>query len=597
MAANAVPAKHSGCLMLFALPFAAVGVGMGMWLAYDFLDFAKTREWQEVPATIVRADLKSHSDSHNRTTYEAVAEYRYTVNSRTYTGHRVSLMSGSDNVGSFQRDAYRTLKQHVKSGRPFRCFVNPAQPEQSVLFRDLRWDMVLFRTVFATVFGSGGFGLLAAAFWMRRCAKRDAAAAAQRPDQPWLRRPDWAAGRVFDSVGRGLSILTIFTAFWCLMSIMPTWAFYHEDLFKQNRWSALLLVFPAIGVMMIVAVLVGLLRRWKYGRSLLEMASTPGVIGGQLAGVLHVSRKVIADDGFQLRLYCVQMVSQGEHSNESVLWQSKQTIVSELQQADPEKTAIPVLFAIPFDCLPTDPSQRRTWRLECRAKTPGLDFKTTFDVPVFRTSESSPNFQMDAHLLDGHVAPVDSEAEWNRSGVRKTLSPTGEGCRLAFPMMRQPWLGLLSLIAGIVFLGTPVFVYFATGDLTGSWLAGHVVATAATGLIFGLIGLILTFVAFDVWFYRSVVDISPQGLTIVGGWFGLGPTREIAAADVRELKTVSHMSVGSGAAKKSYYDIDVLLTSGKKITLGKRVLESGPTEAVLQEIRRAMGQASQTDPS
>ena len=88
------------------------------------------------------------------------AEYAYQYGGKQYTGRRVSLY-GSDNVGSFQQDVYRQLSEYRKSGRPFRCYVDPQQPDESILFRDLRWEMIGFQSIFALVFGGVGFGLLA----------------------------------------------------------------------------------------------------------------------------------------------------------------------------------------------------------------------------------------------------------------------------------------------------------------------------------------------------------------------------------------------------------------------------------------------------
>ena len=98
--------------------------------------------WKETPAKIVRAKLETHRGSKGGTTYEATAEYTYQYGSRQYTGNRVGIQGGSDNFGSFQQNVHRQLSEHQKSGRPFRCYVNPERPAEAILFRDLRWEMV-----------------------------------------------------------------------------------------------------------------------------------------------------------------------------------------------------------------------------------------------------------------------------------------------------------------------------------------------------------------------------------------------------------------------------------------------------------------------
>ena len=86
-------------------------------------------------------------------------------------------------------------------------------------------------------------------------------------------------------------------------------------------------------------------------------------------------------------------------------------------------------------------------------------------------------------------------------------------------------------------------------------------------IIFGLIGAAVLFFLPDLWFYRSVVDISPRDLAVSGGLFGLGAMRRIAAADVKVMETRQGMSCGQTV----YYSVVVVCSNGKRITLGKRL--------------------------
>jgi hypothetical protein len=90
----------AGCLTLFALPFAGVGVGFGVWLGSTLLTYLNARNWVETPASITRSDLKIHRDRKS-TAYEVTAEYAYQYGGRKYIGNRVGLTSGADNFGSF----------------------------------------------------------------------------------------------------------------------------------------------------------------------------------------------------------------------------------------------------------------------------------------------------------------------------------------------------------------------------------------------------------------------------------------------------------------------------------------------------------------
>src|SRR5262245_37291521 len=101
-----------GCLILFSLPCAAVGVAATIWVATAVLDYWRMKSWVEVPATIKRVELKEDDDA-DGATYEVVADYEYEFNRQHFTGTRVAVQRISDNIGRFQRRAYGELKQHL----------------------------------------------------------------------------------------------------------------------------------------------------------------------------------------------------------------------------------------------------------------------------------------------------------------------------------------------------------------------------------------------------------------------------------------------------------------------------------------------------
>src|SRR5690348_16521653 len=91
-----------GCLSLFALPFAAVGVGAFVWAVATLVHWQAARGWVEVPAELVSVALEEH-DGDDSTTYETTATYRYEYAGQTHTGRRVAIDSGADNLGNFQQ--------------------------------------------------------------------------------------------------------------------------------------------------------------------------------------------------------------------------------------------------------------------------------------------------------------------------------------------------------------------------------------------------------------------------------------------------------------------------------------------------------------
>ena len=105
------------------------------------------------------------------------------------------------------------------------------------------------------------------------------------------------------------------------------------------------------------------------------------------------------------------------------------------------------------------------------------------------------------------------------------------------------------------------------------------------GVGFSLVGVFLLFGSLSLWFYRSVVTVSHRGIAVTGGLFGIGQPRQIAAADIAKIEPKSRMSAGN----KMFYDIDIILASGKHVTAGKNVPGKRPADAVIRQIEQAMG--------
>ena len=88
-------------------------------------------------------------------------------------------------------------------------------------------------------------------------------------------------------------------------------------------------------------------------------------------------------------------------------------------------TVLPFLFAIPFDSKESmlkDDNPRVEWRLDASATLSGVDYKSQFDVPIFKTAESSPDFKLDEALFASYAKPPDEGTRARRSRHRKTTS-------------------------------------------------------------------------------------------------------------------------------------------------------------------------------
>ena len=89
----------AGCVMLFALPFAAVGAGAAGWIVHDLWQWREIQSWVETPATLIQAGVDRGRDHKRGETIRAAARYRYTFGGKQYTSERVALYTGKDNIG------------------------------------------------------------------------------------------------------------------------------------------------------------------------------------------------------------------------------------------------------------------------------------------------------------------------------------------------------------------------------------------------------------------------------------------------------------------------------------------------------------------
>lgn len=146
--------------VLFCVTFLGIA-GYAGRLGYDALcGYVAMRSWNEVVCTIEWLDLETYEGDEGGVTYRLKTRYHYTVDGVTRIGSRVSIHSDADNVGPFDRYAHAQLLPYQKSGKPFRCYVNPANPSEAILYRQPRWESIALITAVVVIFGGGGLYVL-----------------------------------------------------------------------------------------------------------------------------------------------------------------------------------------------------------------------------------------------------------------------------------------------------------------------------------------------------------------------------------------------------------------------------------------------------
>ena len=185
---------HPGCLILFSLPFLGIGLFMAGLILWDVADALRMMGWRSVPATITQMELVQHRSGKGGRTYAVEATYRYTWEGQPHSASRVAINRSADSF-SFWTTLHDDLERQRREDR-VTCWVNPGDPSQAVLHRELRWEVLGFKAVFAVVFGGIG-GFLGIGSWVgyRRGLARDRLRAAD-PDSIWREDPRWRGPRI-----------------------------------------------------------------------------------------------------------------------------------------------------------------------------------------------------------------------------------------------------------------------------------------------------------------------------------------------------------------------------------------------------------------
>ncbi|WP_218932176.1 DUF3592 domain-containing protein [Adhaeretor mobilis] len=563
----------SGCLTLFSLPFTIAGLCILGWTLWSLFGWQQAQSWVETPATLLETRLKT-SRSDDSDTYQATARYRYQYAGKTYESDRVSLHSGSDNLGSYQQDLAKRLKKQFKDKKPWPAYVNPSDPTKAVLDRSLRPWFTLFKLGFGLVFAAVGIGMLVGARIMARKQGEKAQLSQEHPDQPWLQQPDWAAGRIESNQQYAIWFAWGFAFFWNLISWAASISAFTtaKDL---PLWTyTIILGFPVIGLYLLGWAIYTTLQRARWGNSVFEMANVPGVIGGQLAGVIHVPGQLRPDDGVLLSLtrYVrrTKQTSDGDETYDDPQWQSDK-LISRTMPGTKGGAAIPVAFHIPFEQHPTDEEEGHLWKLEAESNTPGVNYQAEFAVPVFRTEASSNAPPSESDLLAEYEEIPPLESLLNRIGGHLGRE-TDTSLQLCFPTGHRWKLGLLLGFFGLFFGGTGIGLL-----LERAWLLA-IPFTLIGGGIF-LAGL---------YYLTERIDlrISGDGLTVQRGPFGLVQQQRFTPEQIQAI-TVSASGTRSG--NTVYQQIAIEPQEGKPVKLLTSLTRRADADRLAERFREILG--------
>ncbi|MEZ6091650.1 MAG: DUF3592 domain-containing protein [Pirellulaceae bacterium] len=563
-----------GCWVAFCVPFICVGLFATGLIYWTLWTTHQTNQWIEVPCTVEFAKLERHS-SGDSVTYSVRTRYQYEFKGQAYTSSQVRLnLMIVNSERQWQRELVDTLKQHAKSREPYRCFVDPTAPSQSVLVRDIRFFPLFVFSIFSIAFGLGGAAFASALSSRPAAGKRIEIAKASR--KPWLVRKDWERGRITWSAWRN-STSKWFVLLYLLVATLPIATIVPHELRNGNHWAWLGLLAPSWAMLWACSIVAGRGRRWRAGRPHVQLATIPGVLGGELAGSFNCRRTSSIQREMRLRLACHQTSSHRRNRSSMALtesvWNDERIVSPDHHHSSDNATDVyPFRFTIPYG-LPAsnaNPSDRVDWVLMVSPVARPRGDAIEFMLPVFETEDSSPEVGGKARnrSTDDADPSIDMLAETGvharQFGNRQTFRIAGQK---SFATLAA--LFYFSIVFGLTALS------LAKTDV--SWFLVCLFAGIAALIFWGWAHTIL---------WRCRIEVESGSIAIQSGaihwptrkWY---PVEEFAQLLIRLTTQMND---------KGYYQVYFKTQDGRQFVVGKGIFGRRLAKLYAQQLwRRVIG--------
>jgi hypothetical protein len=429
-----------------------------------------------------------------------------------------------------------------------------------------------------TMFALVGAGIIALGVKTGRDTARRAELVEQHPDAPWMWNPEWAAGRIEGAGRAGVIVMWLFAAVWNLI----TWPILPKLIEEYERGEQLALVFcafPLLGVVVGGLALRASLQQRKFGTPLLLLETIPGVVGGHLRGAVQTRAPLEGARQIDLTLTCVRRRTTGSGKNrsthESILFQEKGEARPDSIRPGPWGSELRLDFRIPFDSSPTDLSDSDDtieWRVEVEVDMAGVDLQARFDVPVFRTDQSSEHVNTASDALPQvSLSSLDDQPALPGSKVKAKALPAG-GVELYFGACRNPgsafgltffwalWMGFVAIMLGT---GAPILF----------------------PIVFSLFGLLILGGAVHLWAGSTRVRASRHELEVRRSLAGIGRTSRHPVNEIEALTA----EIGMTAGKTAFYRLIARKSGGSFAVCGDGLRDKREAEAYALLLRKALG--------
>lgn len=398
-------------------------------------------------------------------------------------------------------------------------------------------------------------------------------------ENDWRNIGDWKDGRVRSGARAMIWISLLFGVAFTGISLPGVLA-VHEEIGKGNYAVLLVLLFPLVGFGAFTIFVHSLIAWRKFGKTEVILNPAPGSIGGDFGG--HIDTRIKWKPGLKMNitLDCQHLKTTGSGKNRStrtsVVWQREGLATL---SPGPKGTVCEFRFDIP-DHLPQSEkasSNYHRWLLHLECDLPGVDFKRSFIVPVFRTRLP--------HRSSLKVDYVKDSAPMQHTPDRIVrMQNTDHGLEFYYPWYRHLWMGMLTTVVGSIFVIAGYFVGQQSGD-------------ALFPIAFGGMGGVCALIGLYVLGNTLTTTVSDKGIKIVRNIYGIRFQRKAAREHIMKLERRIGSQMQTGSSMRVYYAIDAHTRDGRKITVADTLEGSRLADFVEAKISDALwpGRNKDTD--
>ncbi len=418
----------------------------------------------------------------------------------------------------------------------------------------------------------------------------------KRPEtltEPWLSNPDWANNRILSSNNSMVYPVVLFALFWNVFSYGMVY-FMLADAYRDSGITVALviLLFPAAGLWLFYIAFKDLKEWYTFGQTPLEMIPFPGVIGGNVGGIIPFRKRLNSRYDYHVTLTLMRKSTRDsgkdKNTHTQLIWQKSGIATLKQVLIEGVESELIFRFEVPDNLAESvvtpsskEQSEQYLWQVTLENIETGLN--RSFEIPVYSIS-SSASSQMSVHNNNKYAAILDAtetsteikikrdkEANINdflpfQANTESHLAGFNQQTIIHYPMLRKPFTKLLLIALGTLFFAVGIFAW---AEKDSSFMFT---------LIFCLIGGLIALTALHSLGSSLTITLNKDSLKSVQKLFGFSvSTKHANFSAIQEIKSKISYRSRLGNKYITHYKINAFINNNHQIKLAEAESETART--------------------